>query len=591
MSIRNDRANDVNEEQAPGEHAINPRNSRHSLEWLFFPVRSRLRNVLRSIQSSLCNHKLNGIRMATRRVLFSWVGHADLRAMAASLPEYEQSEVLKGLNPPRPMPDQPGPLKCLLDAEQFDEVHLLSDHNGAKNRHYVKWLGGDPVLHQVKLANPTDYPEVFKVVDAELASVVSVPRLHRVDLCLHLSPGTPTMTAIWLLLGKSKYHPATFYQTHERKAWVTSVPFDLVMEFVPQVLRDADARLQRLASQSPQDVEGFQGIVGECRKLRFAVGSAQRAAKRDVSVLILGESGTGKEKFARAMHDASPRKAKKFVSINCAAISRELLESELFGHKKGAFTGAIEDRHGAFEEADGGTLFLDEIGESDSAMQAKLLRVLQAPDNDPCHRVFYRVGESKPITSDVRIIAATNRDLNAAIAHNEFRDDLYYRVAAITIKLPPLRERREDIPLLVQRILAQINENFHKKEPGFRHKTVSSSAMTFVRKHPWPGNVRQLFNTLLQAAVMTDGEVIDRQDVADAIAEVPGKPTTDLMEQPLGEGFVLTDFLEEVQRHYLIRGMKESGGVKTKAAELLGYKNYQTLAAQLERMKVEISGS
>ena len=526
--------------------------------------------------------------MAIRRILFSWIGHADLRAMAASLPESEQQEVLKGLNPPKATPGQPGPLKCLLDAEQFDEIHLLSDHGTNKNRLYLKWVGGDAVLHPVKLTNPTDYPEVFKVADHELASVVNVPRPHRIDLCLHLSPGTPTMTAIWLLLGKSKYHPATFYQTHDRKAWITSVPFDLVVDFIPQVLRDADARLQRLSSESPQDVAGFEGILGESHKLRVAVGLARRAAIRDVSVLLLGESGTGKEKFARAIHDASPRKAKKFVSINCAAISRELLESELFGHKKGSFTGAVSDRDGAFKEADGGTLFLDEIGECDPAMQAKLLRVLQPPDDDPCHRVFYRVGESKPITSDVRIIAATNRDLVVAIARNEFRDDLYYRVAAITLKLPPLRERREDIPTLVQRLLVQINENFEKKEPGYKHKTVSSSAMTFVRKHPWPGNVRQLFNTLLQAAVMTDGEVIDRQDVADAIAEVPGKPSVDLMEQPLGEGFVLTDFLEEIQRHYLIRGMKESGGVKTKAAELLGYKNYQTLAAQLDRLKVEI---
>jgi DNA-binding NtrC family response regulator len=526
--------------------------------------------------------------MATRRILFSWIGHADLRAMAASLPPGQQEEVLKGLNPPKTLPGQPGPLKCLLDEERFDEVHLLSDHGPLKNRHYLKWLGGDPELHTVKLTNPTDYPEVFKVVDAELASVVSVPRPHSLDLCLHLSPGTPTMTAIWLLLGKSKYNPATFYQTHECRAWVTDIPFDLVVYYVPQVLRDADARLQLLAAQSPQEVKGFEGIVGESRNLRLAVGLARRAAQRDLSVLLLGESGTGKEKFARAIHDASPRKAKTFMAINCSAFSKELLESELFGHIKGAFSGAVADRHGAFKEADGGTLFLDEVGECDPAMQAKLLRVLQPPDNDPCHRVFYRVGESKPTTSNVRILAATNRDLHAAIAKGNFRDDLYYRLAVINIKLPPLRDRREDIPLLVQRLLAQINDNFQKQEPGYRHKSVSSSAMAFVRKHPWPGNIRQLYNTLIQAAVMTDGDVIDRQDIADAIAEVPGKPTVDPLEQPLGHGFSLTEFLEEIHRHYLIRAMKEAGGVKTKAAELLGYKNYQTLAAQLERLKVEL---
>jgi hypothetical protein len=190
--------------------------------------------------------------MPPRPILFSWIGHADLRAMATSLPTGDQEEILTGLNPASPASPQPGPLKCLLDREQFDEVHLLSDHPASKNRHYLKWLGGSPVLHGVKLTNPTDYPEVFKVVDTELASVVAVPRSDRLELCVHLSPGTPTMTAIWLLLGKSKYHPTTFYQTHAGKAWVTDIPFDRVVDFVPQVLRDADARLQLLAGQSPR---------------------------------------------------------------------------------------------------------------------------------------------------------------------------------------------------------------------------------------------------------------------------------------------------------------------------------------------------
>jgi transcriptional regulator with GAF, ATPase, and Fis domain len=307
-----------------------------------------------------------------------------------------------------------------------------------------------------------------------------------------------------------------------------------------------------------------------------------------VPVLLLGESGTGKEKFARAIHDASPRRDRPFVPVNCAAFAKDLLEAELFGHKKGAFTGAVADRHGAFKEADGGTLFLDEVGECDPAVQAKLLRVLQPPDHDPCHRAFCRVGESRPTTSNVRILAATNRDLHAAIARGQFRDDLYYRLAVITVKLPPLRDRREDIPLLAGRLLAQINENFRRQEPGYRHKSLSAAATAFVRRHPWPGNVRQLYNTLVQAAVMTDGDVIDRQDVADAVAEVPGKPAVDPLEQPLGGGFSLTAFLEGVQRHYLARAMREAAGVKTKAAELLGYKNYQTLAAQLERLRVEL---
>ncbi len=182
-----------------------------------------------------------------------------------------------------------------------------------------------------------------------------------------------------MLLGKSKYQPVTFYQTYDGRAWVTTVPFDLVVDYIPQVLRDADARFQSLAAQKPQDVQGFQEVAGESEGIRLAVGRARRAARRDVSVLILGESGTGKELFARALHDASPRRDGAFVAINCAAISRELLESELFGHKKELSPGPTEDRDGAFVAADGGTLFpSDEIGECEP------FDASQAPPPPPC---------------------------------------------------------------------------------------------------------------------------------------------------------------------------------------------------------------
>jgi DNA-binding NtrC family response regulator len=524
--------------------------------------------------------------MPSRRILLSWIGYADFRALAATLPANRQAEVLKGLNPPTPLVGEAGPLKTLVDLERFDEVHLLTHHPTARNQLYARWLGCDPVLHLVKFDDPTDYTEIFEIVDAELASVLTLPRLEREELCIHLSPGTPTMTAISVLLGKSKYHPTTFYQTHAGRAWVTKIPFDLVVDFVPQVLRDADAKLQSLSGQGPQDVEGFGDIAGNSRSIRVAVGRARRAARRDVSVLILGESGTGKELFARAIHDASPRRGRPFVAINCAAISRELLESELFGHKKGAFTGATEDRDGAFTEADGGTLFLDEVGECDPSMQAKLLRVLQPADNNPCRRVFCRVGDSRPLTGDVRVIAATNRDLLDGVARHQFREDLYYRLAVITIKLPPLRERREDVPLIAGKLLDRINRDFALQEPGYEVRRLSPSALEFVKKHQWPGNVRQLYNTLTQAAVMTDAEVIERRDLADAVAEVPGKSAVDLRDLPLGDGFSLERHLEEIQRGYLQRAMEEANGVKRRAAALLGYRNYQTLAAQLERLGI-----
>jgi len=244
------------------------------------------------------------------------------------------------------------------------------------------------------------------------------------------------MAAIWVLLGKSRY-PATFYQTYQGKSWQTEVPFDLVVDFVPEVLREPDRHLQHLASLSPQEIEGFEHIVGDSKAIRIVAGRARRAAMRDVPVLILGESGTGKELFARAIHAATHRREKPFIALNCAAIPRELLESELFGHKKGAFTGATADRLGALEAADGGTLFLDEVGECDLAIQAKLLRVLEPPlGQGPCYRVFRRLGENKERYSDVRIIAASNQDLQKAINDQVFREDLYYRLAVIIIKIP-----------------------------------------------------------------------------------------------------------------------------------------------------------
>src|SRR5262249_8941245 len=223
--------------------------------------------------------------MPSRRILMSWIGYADFRALATTLPAGQQAEVLKGLNPPTPLVGQAGPVKSLLDQERFDEVHLLTDHGRERERLYARWIGGKAVLHRVKVNDPTDYTEIFGIVDAELASVVRLPRTEREELCVHLSPGTPTMTAIWVLLGKSKYHPTTFYQTYEGRAWVTKVPFDLIADFVPQVLRDADVKLQLLAGQGPQDVEGFQEIAGNSRSIRVAVGRARRAAQRDVSVL------------------------------------------------------------------------------------------------------------------------------------------------------------------------------------------------------------------------------------------------------------------------------------------------------------------
>jgi DNA-binding NtrC family response regulator len=485
--------------------------------------------------------------------------------------------------------EKPGPLKTAVSLGRFDEVHLLSNYAAVVHKPFARWLGDGPTIHAVELPDPTDYPRVFEVVDRTLAGLAGRKQGKAFELCILLTPGTPAMAAVWVLLGKSRY-PAVFYQTFRNQLRPTTIPYDLVDDFVPEVLRNPDWNLQHLAARNPHEVGGFEDIVGESQAIRLAVGRAQRAAIRDVPVLLIGETGTGKEMFAEAIHKASHRKNGPFQAINCAAIPRELLESELFGHVKGAFTGADRNRDGLFKRANGGTLLLDEVGECDPLTQAKLLRVLQPPPGTgPCHRVFYPVGASEPAVSDVRIVAATNRDLVQEVKAHRFREDLFFRLAIITIPLPPLRQRRRDIPLLAESFLRRINEDFQRQQPGYRHKRISGPAMNFVKEHTWPGNVRQLYNVLVQAAVMAEGDTLDRQDLVAAVGAMGAGPDANVLEQPLGDGFDLDEHLKAIQRHYLRRAMEQARGVKTRAAELLGLASYQALDAQLKRLGVHFS--
>lgn len=523
------------------------------------------------------------------QVLLSWIGHTDLRAMAAEQsPEIRQKiHDITGMG--GPFQGGMGPVKTLLKAVSFERIYLLSTYPRDITELFLHWLGQAAETRYIALANPTEYGAIFAAVDTEMQAITQVLAGKPYRLSILLSPGTPAMAAIWVLLGKTKY-PARFYQTYEGRAWVTDIPFDLTVDVVPELLRGADSIFQHLTARSPQDIQGFERISGDSQAIRLAVGRARKAALRDVPVLLLGESGTGKEMFAHAIHDASHRRSKPFLVCNCAAIPKALMESELFGHERGAFTGADKKYAGAFQRAHGGTLFLDEVGECDPDIQAKLLRVLQPPlDEPPCTREFQPLGAAKTVRTDVRVVAATNRDLLSMVRDGAFREDLLYRLAVITIKLPPLRERHSDIALIADRLLAQINRDFAQQEPGYQHKFLSHAAKFFVSKHDWPGNVRQLYNALLQAAVMSDQEAIEVLDLQAAIAEMPTGPRSkaDPWELPLGQSFCLEEHLEAIQRHYLQRALYEARGVKSRAARLLGMKNYQTLDAQLKRLGVE----
>jgi DNA-binding NtrC family response regulator len=285
------------------------------------------------------------------------------------------------------------------------------------------------------------------------------------------------------------------------------------------------------------------GIITANAKMHDVLRVIDRVAPTDSSVLILGDSGTGKELVARAVHERSPRAGQAFVPIHCGALPREVLESELFGHEKGAFTGAINAKPGLMELADGGTLFLDEIGEMEPDSQVKLLRVLES-------RAFFRVGGTRPRTIDMRLVAATNRDLAEAIKANEFRQDLYYRINTITVSLPPLRERPEDIRLLV--------EHFLEQNSVYGRKRLGPAVLEHLERYEWPGNVRELQHAIQRAVILSTGDEVQLDDLP---ADVRG-----------GQASVApaSGSLEEVERLHIIATLRQVGGHRAKAATLLG---------------------
>jgi transcriptional regulator with GAF, ATPase, and Fis domain len=383
------------------------------------------------------------------------------------------------------------------------------------------------------------------------------------------------MAAVWIILGKTRFRAELIESSREHGVRTVSVPFDISADFIPDLLREQDEKLrEQSAAESPPAPE-FSDIVHRSQVMVRLIQRARRVAVRNVPVLIEGESGTGKEMLARAIHRASPRQTKPFVAVNCGALPHELIESELFGHKKGAFTGAINTRKGYFETSDGGTLFLDELGELPGHSQVKLLRVLQEGEVIP-------VGATQPLKVDVRIIAATNRTLTNEIAAGRFREDLFYRIAVAVLKIPPLRERVGDLGLLIDHSLQQVNRE-GSSDPFYSERNLSAGARNFLLNHSWPGNVRELLNTLRRMAIWSERPSITAEDAREALLPTNPGGQKDLVGRSLGDGFNLQNLLKELARYYLIRAMDEAHGNKSKAAELLGLPSYQTLTNWLSR--------
>ena len=332
-----------------------------------------------------------------------------------------------------------------------------------------------------------------------------------------------------------------------------------LLQAVKSVLEKAETR-KAAQTQSPKRPPIRHGIIGESNAMKKVFSAIEKAASSSATVLIIGESGTGKELIARAIHYSSPRSSTPFVPINCGGIPESLLESELFGYVRGAFTGAMETRAGFFQTAEGGTIFLDEISETSLSMQVKLLRVLQDKE-------VFMVGARQPIKVDVRIIVATNKDLIDLIKKGEFREDLYYRLNVVAIEIPPLREREGDILLLIQNFAVKFAKELGKSKPNF-----SENALQALRSYYWPGNVRELENIIQRLILMSESEVIDAPDL----------PA--LMRYSALRGVMPHRTLAEVEAEHILSVLASVNSNKTKAAEILGI-DRKTLREKIKKIQ------
>jgi two-component system response regulator HydG len=345
-------------------------------------------------------------------------------------------------------------------------------------------------------------------------------------------------------------------------------PTDLIRAKVESALelvrtRQRVSRLEAVTEALSSDLAEKTGtnLLGDSEPMQKLNGAIRRAAATDATVIVHGESGTGKELVARMLHELSPRKAKPFVTTHCAALAETLLESELFGHERGSFTGAVKRKLGRFELADGGTLFLDEIGEINASVQTKLLRVLQ-------EREIQRVGGEDTVKVDVRVVCATHRDLKAEVAAGRFREDLFYRLHVVPLTVPALRERPEDIALLARHFVAK-----HGPRINPRVKGLSADAMSALHRYAWPGNVRELENAIEQALVFAEGTQLEEkelpaflQSATTRVAQAPGGLPIPHGDRPL------PDILEDLERQLIQRAYEKAKGVKTETARLLGIK-------------------
>lgn len=496
-----------------------------------------------------------------KRILLAWIGQTDLDA------------------PSDPVKIGLGPIACALTENVADEAVLLNNYPTEKVGPYEMWLRAVSKvpfqIRQFDLSSPTNFREIYNAANTACDEVIGRGEKGN-KLIFHLSPGTSRMVAIWIILSKTRFPADLIESTKEQGVAEVEVPFDISAEFIPDIVRTQSQELSLSLAALPPKTPDFNKIIHRSREMERVVEKARRVALwEDIHVLVEGESGTGKELVARAIHSASQRKHKDIVCINCGAIPSQLIESELFGHERGAFTDAIKAKIGVFEAADGGTLFLDEIGEMPLQAQVKLLRVIQEKE-------VTRIGSTTPIRVDVRIIAATNKSLVDEIAAGRFREDIFFRLAGALLKLPPLRERKGDIGLLINHFLGECNDEYADM-PGYVLKKMSPGAKNVFLQYAWPGNVRELVNTIRRTAIWSRGGTVTEEEAREALLPIRSTENQGILNRPLEDGVNLPEIINEVARHYLTRALEEAVGNKTRAAKLVGLPNYQTFSNWLKK--------
>jgi DNA-binding NtrC family response regulator len=442
-------------------------------------------------------------------------------------------------------------LECKM-TEKWGAVLVIDDDADMRElaRDMLKDRG-----HQVATAGSGE-EALKRLAEEDYAVVLTDLRMkgmQGLELLAQIKRGYPDINVI-LMTAFGSVETAVEAMKHGASDYLTKpVKKDELVRVVERVIREASLRreVSRLRKEVHKEYS-FHQILGKSKAIQAVFDLIRRVADSPTNVLITGESGTGKELVAKAIHYNSDRKESPFVPVNCAAIPEQLLESELFGHMRGAFTDAKADKRGLFEEAQKGTLFLDEISELPLMLQAKLLRAIQ-------EREIRRVGANKPVSVDVRIIAATNLNLGEEIKAKRFRDDLYYRLNVIELKLPPLRERREDIPLLVEAFLKKCGDARRKEIKG-----VSESALAMLMDYAWPGNVRELENVIERAVTLSRGERIVSEDLPPAIQGARGD------RRVLDDAAERTLSLEAVEKEYILKILDKMGGNKYQAAHALG---------------------